>query len=192
MAPNTPLISQTNAALIIPSAGTGDSGTYFLTASNALGGEQSVNVTVLVTSFPVGISQQPTNAITAFQNYPVSISMTATGSPPVYYQWMRNGTVIPGATGSNYSFPAQAANNGDIYSCTVSNYTSLTPYTMTSSNTALTVIPNLALPQQFLHGSRSLATNNFSGLVGGHFTVGDSPVLVTHLGFCRKSVRIPV
>ena len=45
--------------LAIPNATTGASGTYFLTASNALGGEQSANVTVSITSFPVGITQQP-------------------------------------------------------------------------------------------------------------------------------------
>ena len=178
----TPLAGQTSAILTIPNATTNDSGVYFLTASNALGGELSANVTVLVTSFPVGITQQPTN-LTVFANYPASFSIIATGSPPISYQWSRNGISISGANSSSYSLTAAQTNNGDVYSCLASNFTSLTPYTATSSNATLTVRANLALPQQFLHGHRSLATNNFGGLVGGHFIVGNSPVLVTHLGY---------
>lgn len=182
-APNIPLPNQTNATLSIPNAATTDSGTYFLTASNALGGEQSANVTVLVTSFPVGITQQPTN-LTVFASYPAGFSITATGSPPVFYQWLRNGVAIPGATNSSYSIAAASiANNGDVYSCVASNYTSSTPYTQTSDGATLTVTPNFAPPQEILHGAKNLKPNNFSGMVGGQFTVGNSPVTVTHLGY---------
>ena len=183
LAPNTPLANQTNAVLSIPNAGTNSSGTYFVTATNALGGEQSANVTVSITAFPVGITQNPTN-VTVFQNYPASFTMMATGTPPLYLQWFRNGNAISGATGTNYTLAApDPTNNGDIYSCLASNYISPNPYTATSSNATLTVLANLAQPQEFLHGQRSKATNNFGGLVGGHFTVGNTPVMVTHLGY---------
>jgi hypothetical protein len=181
--PNTLLPDQTNAVLTIANASTNDSGTYFLTATNALGGEQSANVAALITSFPVGITSHPTN-LTVFANYPASFSITATGSPPVSFQWFRNGAPISGATLSDYTIAAASlTNNGDVYSCVASNFTSYTPYTAVSSNAVLTVIPNLAMPQAFLHGARTSATNNFGGLVGGQFTVGNSPVLVTHLGY---------
>ena len=182
LAPNTPLNNQTNAILNIPNVTTGNSGTYYLTASNSLGGEQSASVTVTVTAFPVGISQQPTNT-TVFQNYPATFSMMATGTPPISLQWSRNGNAIAGATITNYTLTAALTNNGDVYSCLASNYLAPTSYTATSSNATLTVLANQAQPQEFLHGARNLATNNFSGLVGGHFTVGNSPVLVTHLGY---------
>ena len=180
LAPNTPLPGQTNAILTIPGATTNNSGTYFVTATNALGGEQSASVNVTVTAFPVAITQQPTN-LTVFQNFPASFTMMATGTPPISLQWSRNGVPIPGATSTNYTFFASLANNGDTYSCLASNL--IPPFTAASSSATLTVLPNLAQPQEFLHGYRSLATNNFSGLVGGHFTVGNSPVFVTHLGY---------
>src|SRR5208282_5954932 len=180
---NTPLANQTNAALVIANATAANSGTYFLTASNALGGEQSANVTVVVTAFPVGIAQQPTN-LAVFQNYQASFFTTATGSPPISYFWSSNGIAVPGANSTNYSLTATLANNGDVYSCLVSNNISDTPYTVASSNATLTVIPNLALPQEFLHGANTnLGNNNFGGLVGGQFTVGNSSVTVTHLGY---------
>jgi hypothetical protein len=183
LAPGAPVSGQTNATLLIPNAPTGDSGTYYLTASNALGGAQSSNVVVLITAIPVGISQQPADT-TVFQNYTATFSMTATGTPPISYQWSSNGVAIAGATASTYSLVASLANNGEVFSCLASNYISSVPYTANSSNATLTVTPNLAQPQEFLHGFNSTLDNNpYGGQQGGQFVVGNNPVLVTHLGF---------
>ena len=180
------LISTTTspyATLNIPNATAANDGTYFMTSSNALGGDQSSSVTVNVTAYPVTITMEPTNE-TVFQNYETTFSMIATGSPPISYQWSGNGTPISGATGTNYSLTATMANNGEVFSCQASNYINGTPYTATSSNVTLTVVPNLALPQEFLHGyNTNLSQNSFAGLVGGQFTVGNSSVTVTHLGY---------
>jgi hypothetical protein len=174
---------QTNVTLVIPNVPTSASGTYYLTATNALGGEQSANVTVSVTSFPVGITQQPTNA-TVFANYPVTFSLVATGTPSIYYQWLRNTTLIPGATQASYSLTASQTNNNDVYSCVASNYLSSGPHTATSSNATLTVVANLALPQQILHGYKTgIGPNTYGGQQGGQIVVGSNPVLVTHLGY---------
>ncbi|HWF19026.1 MAG TPA: immunoglobulin domain-containing protein [Verrucomicrobiae bacterium] len=181
LAPNTLLTSQTNATLTIPNAATNNSGTYFLTASNVLGGEQSSNVTVLITSTPVSISKQPTN-LTVFANYPAAFSVTATGTPVIAYQWSRNSTAIPGATNSSLSFVAASTNNGDVYSCLVSNNISST----NTANATLTVVANFAFPTEYLHGNVATTPNNnngFGGLVGGNFKTGTTPSLVTHLGF---------
>ena len=184
-APNTPLANQTNAILTIPSASTSASGTYYLTASNALGGEQSPNVTVSVTAYPVGFSQQPTNT-SVFANYPVTFSCVATGTPPISLQWSRNSVQIPGATSSSLSFFTSATNNGDVYSCFGSNYIINPPasYTATSSNATLTVLANAAFPQELLHGDKTgLANNTYQGQQGGEIVIGNTPVLVTHLGY---------
>lgn len=178
-----PVSGQTNATLLIPNAATTNSGTYYLTASNSLGGELSSNVVVSVTAIPVSITQQPTNT-TVFQNYTATFAITATGTPPIYYQWSGNGVAIPGATNSTYSLAASLANNGEVYSCLASNVVSSVPKTANSSNATLTVTANLAQPQEFLHGRPSISTtNNFTGMVGGVFETGNSPVLVTHLGY---------
>src|ERR1035438_5968748 len=176
------LASQTSATLVIPNAPISASGTYYLTASNSVGGEQSANVTVSVTSFPVGITQNPTN-VTAFANYPVTFSCVATGTPSIYYQWLRNSTVIPGATSASYSITAQITDNAAVYSCLASNYLSSGPHTATSAGAILTVLANLALPQQVLHGYKTgIGPNTYGGQQGGQFVVGSNPD--------RKSTRL--
>jgi hypothetical protein len=183
LATGAPVPGQTNATLLIPNAATTNSGTYYLAASNALGGELSSNVVISVTAIPVGISQQPTNT-TVFENYTAAFAVTATGTPPIFYQWSRDGVAIPGATASTYSLVAGLTNNGDVYTCLVSNVVNSVPTTSRSSNAVLTVIANLAQPQEFLHGATAdTSTNNFTGMVGGVFETGNSSVEVTHLGY---------
>ncbi len=178
------LANQTDATLVIPNAPISASGTYYLSANNSLGGQQSANVTVSVTSYPVGITQDPTN-VTVFALYPVTFSCVATGTPSIYYQWLRNGMPITGATSASYSMTAYQTNNGDAYSCVASNYLSSGPHIATSSGATLTVVPNLALPEAILHGARatSASTNKYTGSVGGFIPIGNTAPVVTHLGY---------
>lgn len=174
---------QTNATLTISNSALGNSGTYYLAASNALGGEISSNVVVQVSAIPVGISQQPTNE-TVYANYPATFTVVASGTPPISYQWYRDGAAIPGATTNSYSFIASMTNNGDTYYCMLSNNINSVAQTVNSSTATLTVIANLAQPQELLHGFNSnLPNNNYAGQQGGQFTVGSNSVMVTHLGY---------
>ena len=181
------LTGKTNATLSIASAALADSGIYYLTATNGFGGSQSAAVTVSVTAFPVGISQQPAN-LTAMANFynAAAFSLTVTGTPPISLQWNRNGTPISGATSSTYAFTPTSANNSDVFTCFASNNISGTPHTVTSANATLTVTPNLAQgPIEYLHGAppSNITTNNYTGMVGGVFQTGNNSPVVTHLGF---------
>lgn len=197
--PPTPIPNQTNAMLMIPNAQPANSGTYFLTASNALGGEQSANVNVQVSDDPVGVMQDLTN-ITAFANYPTTFSLVVTGTPPISLQWYSNSVAIPGTATNDplsLTFPASymlyptLANNGETFSAAASNNILSTPYTAASSPAILTVLPNQAYPQEFLHGAPPTNVfNSYSGLgnpqsgqVGGTVTIGSNSVVVTHLGY---------
>src|SRR6267378_1144090 len=49
-------------------------------------------------------------------------SVTATGTPPLSYQWKKNGAVISGATSSTYTTPATTTGaNGASFTVTVTN-----------------------------------------------------------------------
>jgi hypothetical protein len=76
----------------------------------------------------------------AFQ---ATFTATAMGSPWHYYgQWYRNGEIIPGASGRTYTTPPiTLANNGDSYTCLVSNDFS----SVTTSAGVIAVLPDLVL-----------------------------------------------
>jgi len=75
-------------------------------------------------------------------NQTVSVGQTATfsvgaaGTPPLTYQWQKNGVDIPGATSSSYTTPATtSADTGTIFRVVVSN----TAGSVTSNSATLTV-----------------------------------------------------
>jgi Immunoglobulin domain len=65
--------------------------------------------------------------------------VSATGTPPLSYQWQRNGANISGATSSSYTLPSAAlADSGSQFRCRVSNSIG----NVFSNNATLTVISN--------------------------------------------------
>ena len=51
-----------------------------------------------------------------------TFSVVATGTAPLMYQWLRNGTAIAGATGGTYTTPAAAGtDNGATFKVTITN-----------------------------------------------------------------------
>jgi glucose/arabinose dehydrogenase len=67
------------------------------------------------------ITQHPQSQTVA-PGQPVTFTVTASGTPPLTYQWQRNGVNIPRATSSSYTIKAVTANdNGALFRCVVSN-----------------------------------------------------------------------
>jgi len=185
-APGTLLANQTNATLQIDNLTLDDAGEYYAIASNGLGtSPASAHVTlVMFEDAAVSLTLDPVSQ-TIPEGFPVSFSVSAAGTPPIAYQWNRNGFPIPSATNKTYSIASVAlTNNGDVFTAVASNIAFGSPQTATSASATLTVQRNLAPQQQVLHGyNTNLNQNNFSGVIGGQFTVGSSSVTITHLGY---------
>src|SRR5207302_558524 len=81
------------------------------------------------------ITTQPANqTVTAGQT--ATFTVVAAGTPPLSYQWKKNGTAISGAASSSYTTPATtSADNGSQFTVTVSN----TAGSVTSNAATLTV-----------------------------------------------------
>jgi hypothetical protein len=63
----------------------------------------------------LSISQQPANE-TVNQSDAATFSVTATGAPPLHYQWQRNGSAIQGAAQASYTTPdTTAADSGALF-----------------------------------------------------------------------------
>lgn len=120
-----------------------------VTSSSAI-----LNVTA-ITQNPV-ITTQPTN-LTVFAGRPVSFSTSATGSVPLYYQWLKNGVAIPGATSSTYSLPmAIGTDGGATFRAVVSNSVG----SVTSTACTLTVLPAPVAPVIITYPERARVLTN--------------------------------
>jgi hypothetical protein len=183
--PDRLLTGQTSAALTLNNLAVSDAGNYYVVASNAVASAVRSDDAVLtvLADMPVSITQQPAN-LAVPEGFGASFSVSAAGTPPLCYQWRRNGIAIPDETNATYNIPAAAlADNGAVYSCVVSNFANAAPHTATSGNAVLTVWRNVGPALQTLVPTTLGGRDNFNGTVGGRFRVGETPALVTHLGF---------
>jgi hypothetical protein len=102
---------------------------------------------------------QPPIAPTIFLGDPATLQVTATGTAPLVYQWYRDATLLPGATGSNYTIPAVAtADHNAFYSVRVTNASG----SATSAPVVLTVdlgIPGAAVTNRVLNFNSSWRYN---------------------------------
>ena len=107
-------------------------GGYFrVRVSNIIGGVLRETVSAparlwVTASDDIKITAQPlfaglTSAIVAPGGTPATLSVTATGSGVLKYQWRKNGTAISGATASFLQLPAADNNSGGVYDVLVSN-----------------------------------------------------------------------
>ena len=95
---------------------TSDGSLYYLAR-----GDGAVYKVEYTASNAARITTQPADrTVTAGQT--ATFSVTASGAPPLSYQWRKNGVNIPGATSASYTTPATTlADNGALYSAVVSN-----------------------------------------------------------------------
>ncbi len=126
---------------------------------------------------PPTILLQPTNQV-ALAGDNLSLSVIATGTQPLSYQWRLNGTNLAAATTSSLVFANVQVSDSGTYSVFLSNSVG----TLVSSNAILTVNPPppCAPPPAGLigwwkgdgNGTDSTGTNNAYGLPNIYFTNG--------------------
>lgn len=80
-----------------------------------------------------------------------ALGVIASGTPPLFYQWSKNGALIPGATNDQLVFPQAQFADAAVYSVTVSN----SQGAATSTNAALRIkLPQAGdLDGSFLHAA---------------------------------------
>ena len=135
----------TSSSYTTPATATSDSGsTFVVIVSNSAGTATSNSATLTVNPAPVAptITTQPTNqTVTAGQT--ATLSVIASGTAPLSYQWQKNGANIAGATSSGYTTPATTtSDSGSTFDVVVSNSAG----TATSNAATLTVNPAPAAP----------------------------------------------
>ena len=146
----------TNTSVTLTNVLASQAGLYSVVISNPFGTTTSANATLTVL-LPPTITVQPVSQ-TLTQGATLNLSVTATGSPTLVYQWRLNGAIIPGATLSVLSFfNAQKSLEGN-YTVVVSN-----PYGSVTSVVAVVIVqlpPAIAdngqpQPQTVIQGSNA-------------------------------------
>jgi hypothetical protein len=113
------LPAATAETLFFKSVAAGDFGVYTVEVSNGAGQVTSAEAAfsmsskVVITSQPASVSTR-TGAAATF-------SVVATGTPPLSYQWKKNGVAIQGATRASYTVPSANASEVGGYEVFVYN-----------------------------------------------------------------------
>jgi hypothetical protein len=134
----TAITGATASSYTTPAAASTDNGaTFEVTVTNSVGSITSNAATLTVSAAAVApaiVTQPASQSVTVGQT--ATFSVVATGTAPLTYQWLKNGTAITGATAGSYTTPAAAStDNGATFKVTITNSVS----TITSTAATLTV-----------------------------------------------------
>jgi len=106
-------------SLTISNATLNNAGTYSCRVSDAIKSIDCNSFTLTVNQI-VRITQQP-SSLMINEGSSASLSVTATGTAPISYQWYRNGSAISGATGNTLNLATTSGTDAGDYFCKVSN-----------------------------------------------------------------------
>lgn len=115
-----PILLPPNRFLTISNVQPADAGAYHATVSNSVGTATSQVAILTVTVRPPLITSQPVGGNLCPNGSNAILSVTATGSLPLVYQWRLNGIDIPFAVTRTLTVPGSVANIGD-YSVVITN-----------------------------------------------------------------------
>jgi hypothetical protein len=118
------LSAATTNSLTITNVQLTNAGNYFAVVSNSFNSATSKVAVLTVTSFtnsPPVITQQPTNLQDVGVGTTVSMSVTVTSAPPVFYQWFFEADLVPGATNNVLTITNAQTTNSGLYQVVVTN-----------------------------------------------------------------------
>jgi hypothetical protein len=132
----TNVAGATNTSLTLTNVQFGQAGNYAVLVTNTVGSILSSNAVLAVNPpVPPTITSQPTN-LTVFAGSSTNFSVTASGTPPLKYQWSFNGTNFSVATNATLTLNNIQMNQAGNYAVLVTNWGG----SVLSSNAVLTVM----------------------------------------------------
>lgn len=124
----------TNSTYIITNAQLYHSGVYEVCVFNDMGGVSTLPATISVV-IPASILSQPKD-VAVFPGQSATFAVAVSSTSSVTYQWLKNGTPIPGATNSVLTIPAVTTADAGDYSVLVTDRVG----TISSAPAKLTVL----------------------------------------------------
>jgi hypothetical protein len=114
------LLNATNASLTVTNAQSTNAGNYTVVITNAINAVTSSPAAVLTVNVPPSITNQPASQ-TVVQSSNVSLTVGATGSAPLAYQWRTNGNNFTGRTANPLTLTNFQSTNEGGYDVVVTN-----------------------------------------------------------------------
>lgn len=117
-----PVTSGTNRIFLSGVTPANAAGNYSVIVSNPVSWQASAPAKLTVYSIPETpeIVTQPEGQMLP-AGYAFALRAVAIGQPPLYYQWLCNGTNLPGATADQLHFDAVSSADAGVYALVVSN-----------------------------------------------------------------------
>lgn len=154
----------TTSSYTTPATTSTDGGTQFDVIVTNVAGAVTSNMASLMVNMPPSITTQPSSQ-TVIAGQAATLTVSATGTQPLSYQWQKNGVAVPGATSASYTTPATTgADNGAQFTVIISNSSG----SVTSSAMTLTVnVPPSISAQPISQAVNSGQTATFSVTASG-------------------------
>ena len=149
---NTAISGATNNAFSLTSVDTSNASTYYVIATNSCNSIQSNQIILTVNESP-SINSQPSNS-TVCVGSSAQLSVSATGTAPLTYQWYKGSTLISGATNSLYLISQAATTDASTYYVKVTNSCG----NVSSSSASITVNSPVSITTQ--SGNTTKCTSN--------------------------------
>jgi hypothetical protein len=112
----------TGASYTITSAQSTDAANYTVVVTNLLGNATSGTAALTIVSGPTPPSiAAPPVSQTVDAGTTAPFTVLVNGSPPLSYQWQKNGTVIVGAMSASYNIMSAQPTDAGSYTCVVTN-----------------------------------------------------------------------
>jgi hypothetical protein len=141
---------------------TNNAGGYQVVVTNIGGAVTSAVATLTVTNgIGPAITSQPQDW-TGITNSTISLTITATGTAPLAYQWKQNGSGLAGASLSGYSKANAVTGDSGTYTVIVTN-----TYGSTNSGNAIVTVTNGVTPPPVTNGPSSEIIYVGTLVVGG-------------------------
>jgi autotransporter-associated beta strand protein len=157
-----PIPGQTSQTLDLPNIQPADQAAYSVVVNNVTGRAASSSSTFVTVVDPVIITVPPLATAVAAGGT-LRLSVTATGTEPITYQWYKDGAPIPSATAANYFVPFMTASNAGSYFVTARNEAA----SATSPAAAVTMQTPVVITSQPSSGTVALGGSYALGVVAG-------------------------
>ncbi|HVU36634.1 MAG TPA: immunoglobulin domain-containing protein [Opitutaceae bacterium] len=112
----------TASTLVVTNVTSADTGQYYVVVANPGGSVTSAGARLTVIARPAApIVITPPSAQTVTDGAPAVLTVAATGTPPVTFQWQKNGMNIAGATQATFTLPVATPTDAGTYAVIVTN-----------------------------------------------------------------------